>query len=216
VKFEFVTTYGLPAEVFDMYIEDKGWEMDKKVVKAFLDMMESHRVLSRKGAEKKFGGIGIDQIKDEEDKKKATRLHTITHLLHQALRTLFGDHIRQMGSNITPERLRFDFSHHEKLSDKAKEKIEEMVNKKISNGFTVIKESMSFEDAMSSGALAFFKEKYPKEVSVYTIKSSNEDIISKEICVGPHIKSSEDLGIFKIIKEESSGAGIRRIKAKLL
>jgi len=130
--------------------------------------------------------------------------------LHAALRKILGEHVKQLGSDITPERLRFDFSHPKKLTPKEIKEIENLVNQKIKENLEVKKEEMPLEKALKSGALAFFKEKYPKKVTVYTIGD-----FSKEICAGPHVKRTGELGRFKIIKEESAGAGIRRIKAIL-
>ena len=128
--------------------------------------------------------------------------------MHQALRQVLGDHVKQMGSDITSQRLRFDFSHTAKMTGQEINKVEEIVNQKIKQDLEVKKEEMSYKDAIDSGALAFFKEKYPEKVSVYSIKG-----FSKEICAGPHAKRTSELGKFKIIKEESSGAGVRRIRA---
>ncbi|MDI6603058.1 MAG: alanine--tRNA ligase, partial [Patescibacteria group bacterium] len=133
-----------------------------------------------------------------------------THLLHTALRKVLGVHVKQMGSDITPERLRFDFSHPQKVTEEEIKKVEELVNQKIKEDLEVKKEEMPYEKAVKAGALAFFKEKYPEVVTVYSINNW-----SKEICAGPHVRRTSELGIFKIIKEESCGAGIRRIRAVL-
>ena len=137
-------------------------------------------------------------------------LHTATHLLHQALRQILGDHIRQMGSDITAERLRFDFSHPLKLTPEEISRVEELVNKEIKKDQPITKEEMSYDAAIKTGASAFFKEKYPNQVTVYSIGT-----FSKEVCAGPHADHAGELGKFKINKEESSSAGIRRIKASL-
>jgi len=149
-------------------------------------------------------------LETQEDKEKVTKLHTATHLLHQALREVLGKSVRQMGSDITPERLRFDFSFPRKLKEEEIKKVEDLVNQKIRENLPVIKKEMKFQEAQEIGALAFFKEKYPEKVSVYFIGD-----FSKEVCAGPHVKETGVLGEFKIIKEESAGAGIRRIKAIL-
>jgi len=138
------------------------------------------------------------------------RQHTATHLLHQALRQVLGSHVKQMGSDLTPERLRFDFSHPSKMIEEEIKKVEDLVNQKIKEDLPVTMEEMSYEKAIKFGALAFFKEKYPKIVKVYSVGD-----FSKEICAGPHVKQTGELGHFKIVKEQSSGAGVRRIKAVL-
>ena len=120
-----------------------------------------------------------------------------------------------MGSDVTPERLRFDFSYSKGLTEKEIEKVEDWVNEKIGQGLEVRKEEMFYEKAIELGALAFFKQRYPKMVNVYTIQDEQRDVISKEICAGPHAKLTSELGNFRIIKEESAGAGVRRIKAIL-
>ncbi len=210
--FRLYSTYSIPLELIEEEAEKKGFRVDKK---GFEREKQKHQEISRHGAAKKFGGVGIDQIEDQEQKKQATRLHTATHLLHQALRTVLGEHVRQMGSDITPERLRFDFSHSEKLSDEQIAEIEALVNERIEEGLVVSKQELPYEQAIESGALAFFKEKYPKQVFVYTIKDKAGKVVSKEICAGPHAKTTAHMGNFRIIKQESAGAGIRRIKAIL-
>jgi len=175
---------------------------------AFYKAKEEHQEASRAGKEKKFGGVG------KEVTYQITKLHTATHLLHAALRNILGEHVKQMGSDITEKRLRFDFSHSEKLTPEQIEKVENLVNQKIKENLKVEKEQMGFKEALDSGALAFFKEKYPEIVSVYTILSPKTNkVFSKEICAGPHVNETSELKRFKITKEESSGSGIRRIKA---
>lgn len=137
-----------------------------------------------------------------------TRLHTATHLLHQALRTVLGTHVQQSGSDITPERLRFDFSNPEKLSPEQLSKIESLVNEQIRRSLPVNVEELDLNKALTSGALSFFKERYPERVNVYSIGH-----FSKEICGGPHVKNTSEIGTFKILSEKSSSAGVRRIKA---
>jgi len=143
-----------------------------------------------------------------DNSEKTIKLHTATHLLNEALRQVLGKEIRQRGSNITPERLRFDFNFPRKLTDKEIKEIESLVNKKIKEGLDVKRSEMELKDALKSGAQSEFGAKYPDIVSVYSIGS-----FSKEICTGPHVKNTSELGKFKIVKEESSAAGIRRIKA---
>ncbi|KPJ73025.1 hypothetical protein AMJ48_02680 [Parcubacteria bacterium DG_74_1] len=166
----------------------------------FFSREREFRGISRAGAEKKFGGGG----------KFSPELHTATHLLHAALRKILGEHVKQMGSDITSERLRFDFSHPQKMTGEEIKKVEDLVNQKIEEDLEIKKEKMSYEKAVKTGALAFFKEKYPRIVTVYSA-----DDFSKEICGGPHVKRTSELGKFKIIKEESCGAGTRRIRAIL-
>jgi alanyl-tRNA synthetase len=199
--FHLFDTYGFPLELTQELAKEKNIEVD---VKGFEEAFEKHREISRAGAEKKFGGLG--KITDY----RMVKLHTATHLLHQALREILGNHVQQMGSDITPERLRFDFSHPKKMSEKEIKRVEDLVNQKIKEDLKVMKEEMSLKEALESGALAFFKEKYPERVTVYTISN-----FSKEICAGPHVKRTSELGEFKIVKEESAGAGIRRIRAIL-
>jgi len=187
-------TYGFPLEL----TEEITRVIDRE---KFFQSLEKHREISRAGVEKKFGGGG----------EFSPALHTATHLLHAALRKILGEHIKQMGSDITSQRLRFDFSHPQKMTPEEIKKVEDLVNQKIKEDLEVKKEEMPYEKAIKSGALAFFKEKYPEKVTVYTIGD-----FSKEICAGPHIKRTSELGQFKITKEESSGAGVRRIRAVLI
>ncbi len=203
-------SYGFPLEIIEELAREKGFEVDKS---GFKESFKEHQKISRAGVEKKFGGVGIEQIEKEEDKIKAIRLHTATHLLHQALRKVLGSPktmVQQMGSDINPERLRFDFSFEKKMTSEEIKKVENLVNQKIKGDLEVKKEEMSLKQALEIGALAFFKEKYPEKVFVYSIGD-----FSKEICNGPHVQRTSELGEFKIKKEESSGAGIRRIKAIL-
>jgi len=194
-------TFGFPLELIEEIAVEKGFKINKK---GFQESLERHRKISRAGAEKKFGGIG------KEASYEAAKLHTATHLLNAALRKVLGEHVRQMGSDITPQRLRFDFSHPKKLAPEEIKEVEKLVNEKIEEDIEVKKKEMSLEKALSSGAQGVFKEKYPERVSVYTIGD-----FSKEICAGPHAKRTSELGHFKIIKEQSAGAGVRRIKAIL-
>jgi alanyl-tRNA synthetase len=200
--FDIYQTYGCPLEVIEKITEEKGRKIKDK--EGFYKAQKKHQKVSRAGAEKKFGGVG------KEATYEAIKLHTSTHLLHQALREVLGEHIQQMGSDITSKRLRFDFSHSQKMTPEEIKKVEDIVNQKIKEDLEVRKEEMLYEEAIESGALAFFKEKYPSKVTVYSI-----DKFSKEICAGPHIKKTSELKYVKIIKEESSGAGVRRIRAVL-
>ncbi len=202
VAFDLYQSFGFPLELTkEIAKEERILVNEEEFEKEF----ERHKKISRAGAEKKFGGIG------KEAPYEAVKLHTATHLLHQALREVLGSHVKQMGSDITPERLRFDFSHPQKLTPDQIKKVEDLVNQKIKEDLEVKKEEMSLKEALDSGALAFFREKYPERVTVYTIGN-----FSKEICAGPHVKRTSELGRFKIIKEKSLGSGIRRIRAILL
>jgi len=199
--FHLFDTYGFPLEVTEELAREKGLKIDKR---GFEEAFKKHRDISRAGKEKKFGGVG------KGVGVESAKLHTATHLLHSALRKVLGSHVKQMGSDITVSRLRFDFSHPQKMTEVEIKKVETLVNQKIKDDLEVKKTEMSLDDALKSGALAFFKEKYPKKVSVYSINN-----FSKEICAGPHIKKTGELGRFKIVKEESPGAGVRRIRAIL-
>lgn len=211
-------SYGFPIELsfeeFDTFFGEQlsfkeiSKEEFKKLSKEFEEEeFKKHQEISRKGAEKKFGGGG----------KLSPELHTATHLLHSALRKILGEQVKQMGSDITKERLRFDFSFPRKLTKEEINKIENLVNQKIKENLKVKEEEMPLREALLSGALAFFEEKYPPKVKVYTIFDPKKgEIFSKEICAGPHVKETGKLGKFKIQKEESVGIAKRRIKAVLL
>jgi alanyl-tRNA synthetase len=194
-------SYGLPIELIEELAKERGFKVDKL---GFYQAQKEHQEISRAGAEKKFGGIG------KEITYQAKKLHTATHLLHQALREVLGKQVKQMGSDINPQRLRFDFSHPQKMTESEIKKVEDLVNQKIKEDLEVKREQMNLQQALNSGALSFFKEKYPEKVTVYSIGN-----FSKEICAGPHVERTSELGHFRIIKEESSGAGIRRIRAIL-
>lgn len=203
--FDIYQSYGFPIEMIKEELDKKGIKVDEK---GFEEEVKKHQEISRAGAEKKFGGVGDDHS------EKVVYLHTATHLLHAALRKVLGDDARQMGSDINTERLRFDFTYNQKMTPEQIREVEDLVNLKIKEGLVVKKEVMPLEKALLSGALSFFKEKYPDEVNVWTI--FNEDtgeVFSKEICIGPHAEKTNLLKSFKIIKEESSSAGVRRIKA---
>jgi len=199
--FRLYQSHGFPLELIEEEAKKRGRKVDKE---GFYAAQKKHQEISRAGAEKKFGGVG------ENANYESAKLHTATHLLHNALRKVLGDHVKQMGSDITSQRLRFDFSHPQKIAEEEIKKVEDMVNEKIKEDLEVKKEEMNYEKAIKSGSLAFFKEKYPEKVSVYSIGD-----FSKEICAGPHIKKTSELGNFKIVKEESSSAGVRRIRATL-
>ncbi len=206
--FNFYQNFGFPPEIIFEELENQGIIISKeekqRILKEFQEETKRHKEISRAGAEKKFGGVG-KEAGDEEAK-----FHTATHLLHQALREVLGEKVKQMGSDINSERMRFDFSYSEKMTEEQKEKVEKIVNQKIKEGLEVRKEKMLLSQALDSGALAFFREKYPEEVNVFSIGD-----FSKEICAGPHVSNTSELGEFKITSEKSSGAGVRRIKAIL-
>ncbi len=201
--FSLFETYGFPLELSQEIAQEKGFSINKK---GFRKALEKHQKISRVGAEKKFGGLG-----KQAENKQAVKLHTVTHLLHSSLRRILGSKVKQMGSDITTQRLRFDFSFDRKLTNEEVKKVEDLINQKIQENLTVVKKEMPLSKALESGALSFFREKYPERVSVYSINN-----FSKEVCAGPHIKKTGELGEFKIIKQKSIGSGIRRIKAVLV
>lgn len=192
-------TYGLPFEVIEEIAQEKGFKIDQE---EFEKALAIHRRKSRASVKKKFAG-GLAEKSEE-----TIKLHTATHLLHQALRDVLGEHVRQIGSNITSKRLRFDFTHPEKLTPEQIKRVEEIVNQKIKENLYVKMKMMSLEEAEKCGALAFFREKYGERVKVYFIGD-----YSLEVCAGPHVNSTEKIGNVRIVKEESAGAGRRRIYA---
>ncbi|MBI2004212.1 hypothetical protein HYS72_01985 [Candidatus Pacearchaeota archaeon] len=194
-------SYGFPLEFVQETAERYDIKVDKK---EFEDELQKHQELSKTASAGKFkSGLA-------DTSEKTTKLHTATHLLNEALRIILSKDVKQRGSNITSERLRFDFSFDRKLTLEEIKKIEELVNKKIKENIEVAREEMPLKKAFDSGAQGEFGAKYPEKVSVYSIGN-----FSKEICTGPHVKNTKELGKFKIIKEESSSAGVRRIKAAL-
>lgn len=199
--FQLYTSYGFPIEE----IQRLGVEVD---MEDFNQRIKSHQDLSRQGADKKFAGGLADHG------EMATKYHTTTHLLQAALRKVLGDHVAQKGSNITAERLRFDFAHPDKLRDDQREQVETIVNDYIRMNLPITCEEMSVDEAKNTGALGLFNQKYGDKIKVYTV-GEGDTIISKEICGGPHVKKTGELGIFKIKKEQASSAGVRRIKAIL-
>ena len=201
VVFKLYDTYGFPPEVTQELAQENGMSVD---LKEFEKLFKEHQEKSRLGSEQKFKGGLADQ------NEKTISYHTATHLLHQALRTVLGDHVKQSGSNITEERLRFDFTHPQKMTKEEIQKVEDLVNEQIQRDLPVTCEEMSYEDAKKSGAIGLFTDKYGDRVKVYTIGD-----FSKEICGGPHVTHTGDMGRFKIKKEESSSSGVRRIKAVL-
>ncbi|RMD66884.1 hypothetical protein D6817_03115 [Candidatus Pacearchaeota archaeon] len=200
-------SYGFPIEMTLELANERGVKVD---LEAYNEEFRRHQELSRTASR----GMFKSGLADESEKTR--KLHTATHLLNEALRKVLGDeNIKQKGSNITPERLRFDFNFPRKLTKEEIEKIEELVNEKIAQGLEVVREEMPLGQAMESGAQAEFGARYPEVVSVYTIldPSDPRGWFSKEICTGPHVKNTAEIGKFKIVKEESVAAGIRRIKA---
>jgi len=202
--FDLYQSYGFPIEMTVEAAKEKGVDVD---VDAFNEEMKKHQDLSRVGAEQKFkGGLA-------DTSEISTKYHTATHLLHAALRTVLGNHVEQRGSNITSERMRFDFSHSEKLTDEQKQQVEDLVNKAISSFLPVTCKEMSVEEAKAEGAIGLFESKYGNKINVYTM--GEDQPFSKEICGGPHVDNTGTLGHFKIIKEEACSSGVRRIKAIL-
>ena len=203
--FTLYETYGFPPEVTQDLAREAGLKVDTT---EFDKLFKEHQEKSRMGSEQKFKG-GLAGTGEQE-----VRYHTATHLLNAALKVILGKDVHQKGSNITPERMRFDFSCDHKLTDDEKKKVEDLVNEWISRGLDVKCEEMKKDDAIKSGAECMFIEKYPDIVTVYSI-GNDKETVSKELCGGPHVKNTSELGHFKIKKEEASSAGVRRIKAIL-
>ncbi|HEY4518144.1 MAG TPA: alanine--tRNA ligase-related protein [Candidatus Paceibacterota bacterium] len=203
--FVLFTTYGFPFELSAELAAELGEKLNES---EFKKKMSEHQALSRSGSEGKFKG-GLADTSD-----MSVKYHTATHLLQQALREVLGKHVFQKGSNITPERLRFDFSHPSKMTDEEKKKVEDLVNKQIKRALAVSYEDLPIEEAEKRGALGLFEEKYGDKVRVYKIGD-----FSLEFCGGPHVAGTNELGAggksFKILKEEAVSSGIRRIKAVL-
>jgi len=231
--FDLYQSYGFPIEITEELAKEKGLEVD---IEGFIVEMKKHQELSRAGAEQKFkGGLA-------DTSEISTKYHTATHLLHAALREVLGIHVEQRGSNITAERLRFDFSHSVKMTEEEKKKVEDLVNAAIIKDYKISFAEMTVPEAKAGGAVGLFEEKYGNKVKVYTIgepslhphADPNSPTFSKEICGGPHVECTSILGKnekeecfeplaehtgllghFKIIKEEAVSSGIRRIKAVL-
>lgn len=217
--FNLFSTYGFPVELLKEFVEAKGFTIDEA---GFQKKVEEHQEISRAGAGNKFGGHGLvldtGELKagSEEEMKKVVGAHTATHLLNWALRHEFGDEVKQMGSDINPERLRFDFTFDRKMTPEEWQTIEDMVNDKINENLPVYFEEMPKEDAEKLGVVAFFKHKYPAVVKVYSIGSeASGGVISREFCGGPHVEYTGQIGPFKITKEEAVSAGVRRIRATI-
>ena len=202
IVFKLYETYGFPLEMTIELAKEQGIEID---VSEFDKLFKEHQEKSKMGSENKFkGGLA-------EQNETTIAYHTATHLLHKALQIVLGEHATQKGSNITTERLRFDFAHPQKVTKEELEKVENIVNEQIARDLPVTCEEMTLEEAKKSGAMGLFENKYGDKVKVYTIGD-----FSKEICGGPHVTHTGELGKFKIKKEEASSAGVRRIKAVLI
>ena len=201
IVFRLYDTYGFPPEVTEELAQENGMKIDKE---EFNKLFKEHQEKSRAGSEQKFKG-GLASTGEME-----TKYHTATHLLNAALKQVLGQHVHQKGSNITAERMRFDFSHPSKMTDEEKQKTEDLVNKWIKDAIPVEHMEMKKDEAIKMGAEAMFIEKYGDIVSVYKIGD-----FSLELCGGPHVHNTSELGHFKIKKEESSSSGVRRIKAIL-
>jgi alanyl-tRNA synthetase len=199
--FKLYDTFGYPIELTKELASEHGFTVDEQ---GFKEAFEKHQQISRSGSEQKFKG----GLADHSD--KTTALHTATHMLHKSLRIVLGDHVGQKGSNITVDRLRFDFTHHSAMTAEEIKKVEDLVNEQIQRDLPISFETMSLEEAKEKGAIAFFDSKYGEQVKVYSVGD-----FSMEVCGGPHVESTAQMGHFKILKEQSSSAGVRRIKAVL-
>jgi alanyl-tRNA synthetase len=209
--FDLLQSYGFPVELTEELAQERGIAVDRV---AFEEEKKKHSEQSRTASAGKFkGGLG-------GDREMEVKYHTATHLLHEALRQVLGEHVLQKGSNITPERLRFDFSHGEKMTDEQKAKAEKMINEVISQDLPVTREDVSYEEARERGALGVFDAKYGETVSIYTVgepgKRGVANLFSMEFCGGPHVTHTGELGTFSINKEEAVSQGVRRIKATLV
>ncbi len=199
-------SYGFPPELIEEECKNRGMKFDKN---GFEEEYNKHQELSRTTS----AGTFKSGLADHSE--KTTRLHTATHMLNEALSQVLGPEVTQRGSNITPERTRFDFVFSRKLTDEEVKKIEDIVNKAVSKGLEMKREEMSPKEAFSSGAKGEFGHKYPDKISVFTAvdKSDKRGYFSKEICTGPHVKNTKEIGKIKIIEQSSVSAGVRRIKA---
>ena len=204
--FRLYDTYGYPLEMTQELAKEAGFTVD---VAGYQECFKAHQELSRANVGSAKSGLA-------EHSEETTALHTATHLLHKALKIVLGDHCNQKGSNITAERLRLDFTHGEKMTPEQIQKVEDLVNEQIKADLPVYRDMMTLDEARAAGATALFSSKYTDEkLSVYTMGRTREDFFSKEVCTGPHVEHTGVLGHFKIKKEESSSAGVRRIKAVL-
>ena len=212
--FDLYQTYGFPLELTQELARERGLTVDAS---GFAKEKDKHQSVSRQGAEKKFHGGLMDHS------EKTVRGHTATHLLHAALRKVLGDHVQQKGSNITPERVRFDFSHPAKLTSEEVKQVEDLVNAAVKRDYPVTWREVKKAEAYKKKTIGFFPERYDEMVKVYTIGDPDQPMtadpaqptFSQEICGGPHVEHTAQVGEFKIVKEEALGAGMRRIKAVL-
>lgn len=204
IAFDLYQTYGFPLELSIEIFKEKGQAIDEK---QFRQAFEEHQNKSRTASAGVFKGGLMDHSVE------TTRLHTATHLLHAALRKVLGEHVGQKGSNITHERLRFDFTHGEKVTPEQLEAVQTLVNEQIDKDLPVSFAMMSLDEAKKAGALAFFTQKYEEQVKVYTVGDPSGEFFSKEVCGGPHVGHLAEVGHVTITKEEAAGAGIRRIYA---
>jgi alanyl-tRNA synthetase len=207
--FDLYQTYGIPFEVVEeIFLNVRETELTEKDRERFEKKLEKHQKLSRTASAGMFkGGLA-------DSSKEVTRLHTTTHLLHASLRKVLGKHVQQKGSNITSERLRFDFTHPQKLTEDEIKKVEDLVNEQIQKDLPIGFEAINLNKAIKEGALAFFGEKYDQKVRVYTVGDSKGEWFSKEVCGGPHVSSTSEIGRVNIFRQENIGAGTMRLYAK--
>ncbi|MDR2746412.1 MAG: alanine--tRNA ligase [Treponema sp.] len=206
LAFRLYDTYGFPIELTEELAAERGMSVNRA---EFDEAFKKHQELSRSGSGQAFKG-GL-----QDHSEIAAKYHTATHLLHKALRLVLGEHAAQRGSNITAERMRFDFSHPAPMTQEEIQKVQDIVNGQIGKDLPVSVDVMSLEEAKERGAIALFGEKYESQVKVYTIGDESTGIFSREVCGGPHVERTGILGSFKIQKEQSSSAGVRRIRAIL-
>jgi len=205
LAFKLYDTYGFPIELTEELAGESGMKINRE---EFDEAYKKHQELSRASGEVFKGGL-------QDHSEIVTKYHTATHLLHKALKMVLGDHAAQKGSNITAERLRFDFSHGEPMTNEEIQKVQDIVNEQIQKALPVSMQIMDIEAAKAIGATALFGEKYESQVKVYSI-GQNTDCFCKEVCGGPHVEHTGVLGKFTIQKEQSSSAGVRRIRAVLV
>jgi alanyl-tRNA synthetase len=209
--FNLLQSYGFPIELTQELAKEKGWEVD---LEDFEILKKEHAESSRTASAGKFkGGLGGDG-------EMETKYHTATHMLHQALKIVLGENVQQKGSNITSERLRFDFAYDRKMTDEEKKQVEDIVNEHIKKDLPMVREEIRYEEAVARGAIGLFGDKYGDTVSIYYMGSSgnkrgDDGLFSIEFCGGPHVEHTGVLGTFRISKEEAVSAGVRRIKAVL-
>ncbi len=213
--FSFYETSSLPLEVTVDIAKEGGMDVDTS---GFEEAFKKHQEISRAGVEKKFGGHGLKSGYEwnEADAQILTRLHSATHLAFQSLREILDKDIAQRGSDINSERARLDFNFPRKLTPEEIKLVEDLINKKITENLITQKEEMSVSKALENGAIGVFAARYPEVVTVYSFKDGNGNTWSKEICAGPHVKETKEIGIVKIVKEEASSAGVRRLKLQLI